>query len=492
MWQIVLPPIMVVVFIWVSISLGTNFYLRWLEWTYQTVQAENLASIDASEDLRESLKLLMHVRAGGDEAVVELRSKVIDAIFDQTFDCIGRLRNSSHTKEEAELLAKIMGQIESLRGASLDRVRTINTPEEIAEESRRWHELLSESDWHAEKISAINQKIRDQVEARRNWFGNIVQFVRLMFLALGPILGVWLGRRLSRRLQDSVTQVAITLQSSDSPELELGTVMVKGNGILGDLQNEAKNIIARLREAYRELESARNEVARSERLAAVGALAAGVAHELRNPMTSVKLLLQHLNNQSAPHMIGDEQMRTILAQISRMESTIQGLLDFSRDNPLNKEEIDVNLLVRRAMNLVEGRQRQSQVRVNMLLSERALPIYGDGEQLLQVIVNLLINAFDSMPHGGGLLVRTEADTENASVRIVIQDDGIGIPEEILPRLFEPFVTSKDRGTGLGLAVSRRIIHQHHGRVSGVNNAGGGATFTIELNSLAKSQVAQHR
>ena len=163
-----------------------------------------------------------------------------------------------------------------------------------------------------------------------------------------------------------------------------------------------------------------------------------------------------------------------------MESTIQGLLDFARPPKLQRARHDVRQIVRRAANLIEGSAQQNGVILMPHFADRPVWVNVDAEQLHQVCVNLLLNGIESMTAGGAFDIHIEADEAKLVARVRFEDSGTGIPEHVLPRLFEPFITSRDRGTGLGLAVSRRIVLTHSGRLLAENRPGSGAILTIEL------------
>ena len=226
---------------------------------------------------------------------------------------------------------------------------------------------------------------------------------------------------------------------------------------------------------------ARRQAMSAERLAAAGELAAGIAHELRNPLTSVKLLIQTATQQLSGRSISKQDLQVAQREIARMESTIQGLLDFARPPKLRRVTHDLRRTVQRALNLVEGRAKQQQVNIVTDFPDAPAMVDGDPEQIHQVLVNLLLNGIEAMPDGGMLKMTIHQDDRRPrTCCVTVSDSGSGIPPQILPRIFEPFVTSKEGGTGLGLAISRRIAEEHGGTLLAVNREEGGATFTLEL------------
>jgi len=230
-----------------------------------------------------------------------------------------------------------------------------------------------------------------------------------------------------------------------------------------------------------QLQQARRETLQADRLAAAGELAAGVAHELRNPLTAVKLLIQTAAERPAEQRLSAQQLHVILEQVIRMENTIQGLLDFARPPAMRRVRHDLRETLRRALNLVGGRARQQRVSVREDFSSVPVVVEGDPEQLHQVFVNLLLNGIEALPQGGQLEVSIWGpDQADGGCRVSVRDSGTGIPAAIMERLFEPFVTGKEGGTGLGLPVSQRIVRQHGGRLIAANRADAGAEFVVEL------------
>jgi two-component system sensor histidine kinase HydH len=269
----------------------------------------------------------------------------------------------------------------------------------------------------------------------------------------------------------------------------LGTVQVRGGNELMSIQKQVELVVDRLRRTGEELQAARQEVLRSERLAAIGGLAAGVAHEIRNPLTSVKLLLQHAASRGGDAVVAAGRVGLILDEIERMEATIQGLLDFSRPAQPQRKLHYVRDTLQRALHLVEGRAEKQNVHMELNFGSEPILINGDPQQLHQVFVNLLINAIEAMPQGGQLKVTLRGDPIEEQLTVVISDSGVGIPPDLLPRLFEPFATAKERGTGLGLAVSRRILEEHGGAIAVRPRSPHGTTFEVTLPAAQQSALS---
>jgi two-component system sensor histidine kinase HydH len=218
---------------------------------------------------------------------------------------------------------------------------------------------------------------------------------------------------------------------------------------------------------------------RAEQMSAVGQLAAGLAHEVRNPLTSVNMLVEAaLRSQNAKPLSRDD-LEVIRMEVERVEQTMQGLLDFARLPTPRRAPLDLCEIVDRAARLIDA--RASQQRVDVILRYEHEPMFGcvDGEQLKTVLVNLFLNALDSMPHGGSLDIALETAPRD-HIRLTVADTGTGIPKEMIGRLFTPFASSKPTGTGLGLSISRRVVEEHGGQLTAANRPDRGACFTIVL------------
>lgn len=358
-------------------------------------------------------------------------------------------------------------------GSPMENAKRILLTHQLSDATR---DLAATSD----QLRSINQKLLFDANAQRDGATASVFIIRTCILIFGPGLGIAYGWWMAKRVQHSVARITVTLRDATVGDRALGAVRIDEQTDLDAIQTQVEQVVDRLNQANDELKKARDEVLRSERLAAVGELAAGVAHELRNPLTSVKLLLQHAAQKAQSELLADTKLRLILDEIARMETTIQSLLDFSRPPRLNRKRHDIRESLRRAKNLVVGRSQQQQVEVSAELGDVPLMVNADPEQLHQVFVNLLLNGLESMPNGGQLKLQAGVSTTPQCIEVKVRDTGIGVPEEILKRLFEPFATSKDRGTGLGLAVSRRIVSDHQGTIEATNQPAGGALFRIAL------------
>ncbi|MFL6333198.1 MAG: response regulator [Pyrinomonadaceae bacterium] len=237
---------------------------------------------------------------------------------------------------------------------------------------------------------------------------------------------------------------------------------------------------------------ANRAVARTERLAAVGRLAAGVVHEINNPLATIAACAEALESRVAEGVYGEgadvedlrEYLQLIRGEAFRCKQITNGLLDFSRARAVEPAPVNLSEVVESAARLLAHQKRGASIRIEVGLSDSLPLVSGDMGQLQQAVIILAENAIDALPEGGTLTMRTlrEEDEENEAVVIEVSDTGHGIPEEIRERIFDPFFTTKEvgRGTGLGLAVCYGIVTEHGGRIGVESAVGRGSTFRIVL------------
>jgi len=218
----------------------------------------------------------------------------------------------------------------------------------------------------------------------------------------------------------------------------------------------------------------------SEKLAAVGRLAAGVAHEINNPLTTVLTFSHLLREKEGLDDQGKEDLDLVIQETSRASEIVRGLLDFARERPALKEPLNLNDVVGRTIPLLGSQKAFQRIAVREALQKDLPAVEGDMNRLQQVLLNLSLNAGEAMQDGGTLTISTSA--QGSRVLLKVRDTGCGIKEEHLDRIFEPFFSTKPvgKGTGLGLSVSYGIIQRHGGTLDVESEIGKGATFTIIL------------
>jgi signal transduction histidine kinase len=235
-----------------------------------------------------------------------------------------------------------------------------------------------------------------------------------------------------------------------------------------------------LAQAYDRLQKTFDQLRRADRLAALGQLSAGIAHEIRNPLGSIKGSIEILENEISSDNPKHEFIQIIKEETARLNSIIAEFLRFARPPKPSIESISLNNLIESTLVLFEKQETPTQVEIHKHLDVRLPSINLDPDQMRQVLLNVILNSMQAMPEGGVLDVRSGLDDERLRAVIEISDTGAGIDEENLERVFDPFFTTKPQGTGLGLAISHQLVQNHNGKISVRNNPDRGATFRIEL------------
>jgi two-component system sensor histidine kinase HydH len=240
------------------------------------------------------------------------------------------------------------------------------------------------------------------------------------------------------------------------------------------------NVVALVMERHRQEGRLRErQMVRAEQMAAIGQVAAGVAHELRNPLTSIKGLVQVNLREADARGLPAEDLRVIEHEVRRMERTLQTFLDFARPPRPDRRRLDLAVVIDRVYAVVGGRARKQAVALRLLRPDEPVWVDGDQDQLQQLLLNLVLNALDAMPDGGTVEIDLRRPRDGY-VELLVRDTGPGIAGDILPKVFETFVSSKETGIGLGVPVSRRIAEDHGGTLTAFNLPGGGACFALRL------------
>ena len=327
---------------------------------------------------------------------------------------------------------------------------------------------------------------------------------RMIYLPLGDLA------KGAQRISSGNFDHAIPVRSED----EFGSLARSSNTMMAalkksrqELQEWVQTLEDKVTRRTQELRLAEAEVARGEKLASIGQLAAGIAHELNNPLTGV-LTFTHLLRQKMPDGSQDaEDLDLVIRETKRCASIIRRLLDFAREKTPEKQLVDLNGLIEETVRFVERSAALQQIDIAMQL-DTALPhLYVDADLIKQVLMNIIVNAQQAISERGNIIVCSRllegkrladlADASGPVVEIAISDTGCGIPQANLQRIFEPFFTSKEvgKGTGLGLSVSYGIVRAHGGEIEVESTVGEGTTFRVFLPvrqgvALTKPDIAE--
>jgi len=246
-----------------------------------------------------------------------------------------------------------------------------------------------------------------------------------------------------------------------------------------ELKTFSQQMEEKIQKTTADLRKTEAQLIRSEKLAALGQLAAGIAHEIRNPLTSINILIHSLTENLPSGTSHKEDLQVIEEEIHRINEIVDQFLRFAKPAPPLLEKGDVISIFEETLQLLRPQIEKQRIIVQKEF-QPLLPILMDREQMKQVILNLLLNAAQAMPKGGYLALKGHIPEDDQWIKLSIQDSGVGIPGEDMNKLFDPFFSTKEGGIGLGLSIAHRIIDQHHGKIEVESAPGKGTLFTLWL------------
>jgi len=364
--------------------------------------------------------------------------------------------------------------------------------EHVLTKGKRWTDrAFVVSDWYITAYEPIEGIFGERVgmlyvgvlEAKYADMRSKALSVLVLIIVAGMLLAIGLGYILEKKIMSPVHRLikAGHQVSEGSLTPEIGAI---SKGEIGVLQNTFQDMVAAM---GRRRAAAENRLLQSEKQASVGRLAAGVAHEINNPLTGVLTYTHMLLRRKDIEDDIRADLQTIAESTERVRKIVKGLLDFSRQTKLDQEPTEVNRLVRSTISVMENQALVKGVSIEFNPGEDLPMLTLDRSQFQSVLLNIIINALDATEPGGSIRVSTgislsASDAGKKGVEIAIADTGCGIPQEDLDKLFDPFFTTKEvgQGTGLGLSVSFGIVRRHGGTIRVQSEVGRGSTFTIWL------------
>jgi two-component system, sporulation sensor kinase A len=284
--------------------------------------------------------------------------------------------------------------------------------------------------------------------------------------------------------------------SGNLPFVEYQGKKIRKNGsyvdiiaTLSPIKDERGNVIAvtGMAKDITELMKTQEFILQSEKLSAIGQLAAGIAHEIRNPLTSLKGFLKLLSPLS--NDLGTKYISIMEGELDRIEQIVNEFLVLAKPQPSEFKLGNSVELLHHVITLMESQANMNNIEINTIFDMNAPLVLCNKNQLKQVFLNVIKNAIEAMPKGGTLHIQTK--TNNQTIQIIVTDEGKGIPHDELKKIGDPFFTTKDGGTGLGLLVSQRIIKNHRGAIDISSKVGNGTTVTITLPSISDTAEGRY-
>jgi signal transduction histidine kinase len=481
-------PVVAISLLLLAFGVGAAWYVgSWQKAVARELRL-NTSGIRAGEELeillREARTRLDHVLITGDreylKQVIELRA-----------DSERWLAEAEHwagTPREQQLLVRVR-QGQERFWAELERVMEQAPEADLRAELRRLINdvLVREALEPAhEYLDLTEEEVKASI-AKNQLFAERLVYGLLLLGTCGSAAGLVAGFGFARGLSRSLIQLSVLVRDT-AGRLEEGVGPITfSRGDLGELENVLRLIADRVRGIVERLQQRERDFLLAEQLAAVGQLAAGMAHELRNPLTSMKLLVQGAQAGAAdgpgrpdawlaPRLSGRD-LGVLEEEITRLERLIQSFLDFARPPKPEARRVDLRPLVEQTTALLAGRAAALATRLELTLPPAPAVAAVDPGQIRQVILNLVLNALEA---GGGSVEVSLAGDGDGGLALRVADRGCGLPAALGERIFDPFTTTKETGLGLGLSICRRIAAAHGGTLDAANRAGGGAVFTLRL------------
>jgi two-component system NtrC family sensor kinase len=370
-----------------------------------------------------------------------------------------------------DIREKIAGTIMSIDNVQEDIVRAIGTRnlDMLRTYLRRYSEVVDEvSATHSRSV-----ELEKRLRVNKIILGskNILFYSFAVFFLLAIIVSHFISQKILRSLRE-IERLAGSISGGNFEKIE----GIKSTDELG-------SVIAAINSMSEELKTREEQLIQSKKLASLGVLTAGVAHELTNPVNNISMIAQTYadvyDSLGRDDRIGF--MQIIEEETERIKDIIKNLLDFSKPKEAILSRADINAVIRKTVSLVQNMLNVSNIDATLSLAEGLPPVFIDGHQMQQVLVNLVVNAIQAMQPGGKLSIATRPGRMEDTIEIAVTDTGKGIPPEFLSHIFDPFFSTKGvGGTGLGLSVSYGIIKNHKGNITVESTPRKGTTFTIEL------------
>jgi len=329
----------------------------------------------------------------------------------------------------------------------------------------------SPKNWGSIKIGLSLADMRREVQRTR--------FVLILIGFVGLLIGIFGATLLAKRITGPLKKLVggtVKISKGDFAH----TIDIPSQDEIGDLARSFNKMSRELLQTREKMEEANIKLIQAEKLASIGRISATIAHEIRNPLTSVKLNIQKVSQSVQLDEIEEEHLKISQEGVGQIEKFIKEFLDFTRTSELNLAQFPVDQILEESIKMMSDFLAQKKVILEKKFRKKEPLALVDGDKLRQVFLNILRNAYEAVDEGGKISVSLslKREEESRKIRVVISDNGRGIPMGDWENIFEPFYTTKSSGTGLGLAIARKIIEQHRGLIRVIKGEGRGTSFEV--------------
>jgi two-component system sensor histidine kinase HydH len=478
--QVTAPSVLIGLVLFVACLVSVWFTLR-AQRNLTRLLSREVASLQAAQELQIRVRQLRFRNFLNLVDAAHARQQPIDDAHVKFEKALDKARQAASTAREREAVQAIAA------GYAQYQTELVRLQQDVARAGQRadLHKLVDDhpiryvNDPCQELVRINQEEILDTVQ-ETDQIGYWVRWTLVGLGLAGPLSGMLAGFGIARGLSRSIGRLSVRVQDmARHLDQKVASVTLPADADLHHLDQQLQYVVRRVEEAAEKLQRHQRELLRAEQLSAVGQLAASVAHEVRNPLTSIKLLVEAAHRPHNRKPLCDEDLQVIHGEVVRLEKTVQSFLDFARPPATQRSTCDFRDVIAQAVELVRARARQQGVAVDVRTPDVPCVVDVDRGQFCTVLVNLFLNALDAMPSGGRLEATLEAPPA-AGLVLKVVDTGSGIAPHMAERLFTPFASSKPTGTGLGLSICKRIVEEHDGRITATNRAEGGACFAIAL------------
>lgn len=467
------------------VCLAGSWYIQRLQADLARAVRQDAAGMEAAVELQVQLR---HLRVHSLVLMADTtadRRQVVQGDLAHVDKALQAIHRTASTEDDAQQAKKIeLEYMQYKENLGLDRLQPTNgTMQDVAKWSDT-HHMSPLINLCRELADLQRDRMRESVdrsESQSSWAGRV-----LFGLGIAGVLGGLLsGYVTARMLSQRVTQLSVRVQAVHAHlDQEVGAVTVQAPADFGELDQQLERITSRVSAVCQRLQEQERSLLRAEQLAALGQLAAGVAHEVRNPLTGVKLLLQAAVQSKDPTPLTVERLQLLLQEVGRIERTVQGLVDLGLRPPLERRSEELVGVIRAATEVAQSRADAKSVAIRFRPQTDPITAMIDRDRILSLLTNLLINAIDATPANSCVDVSAFVDTRGI-MNVTVSDRGEGIHESMAGKLFTPFATTKQAGSGLGLTIARRVAEEHGGTLEASSAPEGGACFTLKIPAAGK-------
>ena len=477
----------------ISLGVSGSWYVLHLQRLNSHVLDVNVSSVRAAEAIEMSVQEMRHEL---DRYLLTHNRSHLVKVLDMQWDLNALLEKASFmsaSKQEEAIVVDIQkgmddfsSQLKQIVDMPTESVATVSV--ERLEDGTLTKQVLVAAHQYLE----LNEQELQQSNQDNQMMAERLALVLLLLGTCGSVAGLVSGYGVARGVSRSILQLSVPIRNvAGKLDEVVGPIEVSADPSVTDLETVLQTVSSNVEAVVEQLHERHREVIRADQLAAVGQLAAGLAHELGNPLMCVKTLVQSAGRQGEAACLNAHDLTVVGEEISRMENLVQAFMDFARPAKLEPHAIDVIRIVRQTVELISTRAEACHIEINCRLPDEAIVVQGDATQLRQVVLNLLLNALDAVQSGGTIWITAERISTESNesqrvgerrtrARLCVADNGRGLPKNDRQRIYEPFFSTKETGLGLGLAISQRLIESHDGELLSLDREGGGAIFEIIL------------